>query len=107
MQYKLIVTEKAEGQLEHILEYLVKHLCVPESARKLLKEIEAIYDYLEETPTIYALCKDPFLASRGYRKATVKHFAYTIIYKIDELRKQVYILGIFHELENYNEKLFQ
>lgn len=104
MRYKLIVTEKAEKQLEHILDYLVIQLCNSGAAKKLLEEISRIYDFLEENPMIYAYCRDSFLESRGYRQATVKYYSYSIIYKVDESERCVYILGIFHDLENYNAK---
>ena len=75
------------------------------AARKLLSEIEIIYSYLESDPHIYPQCDDPFLRTKGYHKATVNHFQYVILFLIDDKSRTVYISGLFHEKENYGQKL--
>ena len=69
-------------------------------------EIEAIYSYLESDPYIYFLCDDPFLRTKGYHKATVRHFQYVILFIIDDENRTVYISGLYHEKEFYAQKLW-
>ena len=105
MDYKLHITEQAVEQLDWIISYLVSNLKNPTAARKLLSEIETIYSYLESDPHIYPQCDDPFLRTKGYHKATVNHFQYVILFLIDDKSRTVYISGLFHEKENYGQKL--
>ena len=105
MDYKLHITEQAVEQLDWIISYLVSNLKNPTVARKLLSEIEIIYSYLESDPHIYPKCDDPFLRTKGYHKATVNHFQYVILFLIDDKSRTVYISGLFHEKENYGQKL--
>ena len=97
MDYKLHITEQAVEQLDWIIRYLVSNLKNPPAARKLLSEIETIYSYLESDPHIYSQCNDPFLRTKGYHKATVRHFQYIILFLIDDENRIVYISGLFHE----------
>jgi len=103
MQYRLIITERAEEHLDNILHYIVYKLKNPQAAGNLISEITHVYDNLEENPKIYAYCEEHFLKAKGYRKAPVSHYDYAIIYKIDA--DCVYIMGIFHDLELYKNKL--
>ena len=105
MDYKLHITEQAVEQLDRIISYLVSNLKNPPAARKLLSEIETIYSHLESDPYIYSQCNDPFLRTKGYHKATVRHFQYMILFLIDDENRIVYISGLFHEKEFYAQKL--
>lgn len=104
MQYKLIITERAEKLLDNIINYLVNKLKNPQAAGNLLTEIEYVYDNLEYNPEMYAYSDDLFMKSRGYRKAVVPHHDYIIIFRIEEINT-VYIIGFFHDLELYKNKL--
>jgi plasmid stabilization system protein ParE len=105
MQYNLIITESAEELLDHIINYLVNQLKNPQAAGNLLTEIEHIYDNLEYNPKIYGYTDDHLIKPRGYRKARVPHYNYVIIFRIEEETYTVYIMGYFHELELYKNKL--
>ena len=76
-----------------------------QAASHLLDEVEKIYDELEDNPGIYPVSDDPFLAALTYHEAVLHGMNYKIIYKYDE--KTVYILGIYHDLENYVDKVQQ
>lgn len=105
MQYNLIITESAEELLDHIANYLVNQLKNPQAAGNLLTEIEHVYDNLEYNPKMYAYSDDHLMKSRGYRKALVPHYDYIIIFRIEEETHTVYIMGYFHDLELYKNKL--
>lgn len=69
----------------------------------LFDEIDTIYKRLEDNPYQFADCRDVYLKSKGYKEAIVGKMDYIVIFRVDG--DIVYILGVFHSLENYNEKL--
>lgn len=105
MDYKLIVTEHAEELLDHILYYIMYQLKNSEAAGKLMDQIEKVYDNFGSNPQIYAYAEDLHLISKGYRKAVIPHYNYVIIYRMEEESRTVYIMGFFHNLELYKNKL--
>ncbi|MDO9493596.1 type II toxin-antitoxin system RelE/ParE family toxin [Acetobacterium sp.] len=105
MRYKLIITESAEELLDHIVSHLVNQLKNPQAAGNLLIEIEHVYDNLEFNPKMYAYSDELLMKTKGYRKALVPHYNYIIIFRIEEENHTVFIMGYFHELELYKNKL--
>ncbi len=87
------------------MNYLVNKLKNPQAVGNLLTAIEHVYDNLEYNPEMYAYSDDFFMNSRGYRKAVVPHYDYVIIFCIKEETHTVYIMGYFHDLESYKNKL--
>lgn len=103
MAYNLIVTERADELLDNILYHLVYQLKSKQAARHLLDEINKIYDRLEENPMQFPLCRDTYLANKGYHEALLGQMNYTIVFSVK--KKVVNIVGIFHQLENYQKKM--
>lgn len=58
---------------------------------------------LEINPYQYLECRDTYLAKKGYREAVVPQMNYIVIF--DVKADVVNIVGIFHQLENYQSKL--
>ena len=103
MLYKLVVTDEMERLVDERVGYLLNKFKSHQAASHLLDGIEEIYDYLETNPEIYRESQDPFLSAFHYREAKVNEMDYIIVYKI--LEDTVYILGLFHSLENYSQKM--
>ena len=103
MDYKLNVTEHADELLDNLVYYLIYRIKNKQAATHLLDNIKLIYDRLEQNPYQYPECKDSYLANKGYREAIVPQMNYIIIFNIDS--DIVNIVGIFHQLENYENKL--
>ena len=103
MVYKTIITERADELLEQLIYYLAYRLKNEQAASHLLDGISKIYDRVEENPFKFPECRDLILKSKGYREVVVTDMNYLVIFRVDD--DTVYILGIFHELENYNRKL--
>lgn len=101
--YRIQVTGQTQKQMEQIFSYIFEQLCNPAAAVNLLNEIEEKYRGLIENPLRYGLAEDPVLAAKRYRKIPVHK--YVILYRVDETEKTVYIMGIFHKLENYRKKM--
>lgn len=103
MAYNLSVTERAEELLDNILQHLIYQFKNEQAAKHLLDEIEHIYDRLEENPLQFPICRDTYLAKRGYREAVIRQMDYIIVFSANS--DVVNIVGIFHQLENYQKKL--
>ena len=105
MVYKLIVTERAEEQLDECLYYLVYRLGNNIAAEHLLACIEKAYDRLEENPYQFPECRDAYLKSLKYREVILTDMSYLMIVKVVDL--EVYIMGIFHQLNCHKENMFR
>jgi len=103
MDYKLIITERAEELLDNLVYYLLHRLKNEQAARHLLDSVEEIYDRLEENPHQFPFCRDGYLSHKGYQEAALPDMKYLIIFKVDKTK--IYVLGVFHELEQYSHKL--
>ncbi|MEG1847757.1 MAG: type II toxin-antitoxin system RelE/ParE family toxin [Lachnospiraceae bacterium] len=103
MVYKLIITEEAEELLDRIIFHLLYRIKNEQAATHLLDGINEIYNRLEDNPNQFPICKDQYLVHKGYKEAVVPDMNYLLIFKVEENR--VYIMGVFHELEDYENKL--
>lgn len=103
MAYKLIITEHADELLDHVLYYLSYQLKNEQAVRHLLYELSNIYDRLEENPWQFPLSGDTYLAAKGYHEAVIGQMNYSVVFHISG--KVVSIVGIFHQLENYQKKV--
>ena len=74
-----------------------------DAARSILDDIAAVYERLEHLPEATPLCRDIYLRAKEYRKIALPHHNYLLIYRV--AAQTVYIVGVFHMLENDREKL--
>ena len=103
MTYKLNVTEHANQLLDNIIYHLIYCLKNMQAAKHLLDSIDTIYDRLELNPFQFPECRDAYLTKKGYHEAIVPDMNYIIIFNVRN--DIVDIIGIFHQLENYQGKL--
>lgn len=103
MDYKLVISEHADELLDNLVYYLLFRLKNEQAAKHLLDEIDGIYDRLEINPFQFPLSRDVYLASKGYHEAVVPQIDYIVIFDVRE--ETVNVVGIFHQLENYQSKL--
>ena len=103
MAYRLNITEHAEELLDDIVYHLLFRLKNEQAARHLLDNIDCIYERLEENPFQFPASRDKYLATRDYREAIVPQMDYVIVFDVRE--GTVNVVGIFHQLENYQRKL--
>lgn len=99
--YKLIVSELAHQDLDHIISYIAINLVNPIAATNFLDEIEKCYARLKDNPFLYGKCYDLRLEMKEYRKAIIKH--YVLIYRVDEPEKTVKVLRFFYGAQDYAE----
>ena len=103
MAYNLIITERADELVDRLAAYLVKNLKNPDAASHFLDELESVYNRLEENPFQFAESKDENLYMRGYRDALFQEMNYHVVFRV--AGQTVYVLGVFHTLEDYVRKL--
>ena len=103
MTYRLIITKRAEKLVDKLAYYLLNNIKNKHPASHFIDNVQGIYKRLRENPYQFPVCEDEYLAYKGYRKAILIDMNYVVIYKVIETK--VYILGVFHELEQYENKL--
>jgi len=101
--YDVIVSPEAENDLERIIRYLAVDLRNPQAATALADKIESCLDDLSTMPSKYSFCKDTFLRTMGYHRASVGN--YLIIYRIHEPTHRVLIVHYYHTLQDYERDL--
>lgn len=103
MVYKVVSTDEMDRLLDNCVLYLLKKLKSEQAAEHLLDGVSEVYSELECNPLIYRISDDPFMKELNYHEAKVPEMDYMIIYKVVD--DTVYLLGIFHTLENYASKM--
>ena len=103
MDYKLVISEHADELLDNLVYYLLYRLKNEQAARHLLDGMNGVYDRLETNPFQFPLSRDVYLANKGYHEAVVPQMDYIVIFDVRE--DTVNVVGVFHQLENYQSKL--
>lgn len=103
MTYKVLFTKKAKTLLNKAADYLVNKKKNPDAAKHLLDSVGELFIRIGDNPYQFPMCRNFRLAQLKYREALVPDMKYLVIYKVTD--HTVYILGIFHMLENYSEKI--
>lgn len=103
MAYKVVVSEHADELLDNLVYYLIYRLKNEQAAKHLLDCMDSIYDRLEVNPFQFPISRDFYLANKGYREAVVSNMDYVVIFAVRE--DVVNIVGFFHQLESYQNKL--
>lgn len=99
MAYNLIVTKQAENLLNNLIYQLANRFNNKNAATRLFNEIECINNRLIDNPYQFPMIRDRYLSMKGYRVAMIPKTKYILVFDIRE--DTVFVLGIFHQLENY------
>lgn len=103
MIYNLIISEHADELIENIIRYMIRKLKNPSAALHFINSLDTVYDRLENNPYLFKESEDPILYKRGYREAHLADMDYRVIFRVD--LQDVYIVGVFHDLEDYRIKV--
>lgn len=63
------------------------------------KDMKETTERLSHVAGSLKLCDDKILREKGYRTIHFKHHRYFMLYKI--AGKQAYVVGIYHDLQDY------
>lgn len=91
-KFKVKLLPKAYRDLEQIYRYISEGLMENDVSLNLIKTIEDAIINLDEFPYRGAVRKVSTYANKGYRQLFIKNF--TIIYRIDEINKNVIIVTV-------------
>lgn len=103
MNYKLVITEKAEALFDNLFYYLIYKLKNHQAAKHLITSIRNTYKRIQENPFQFPESHDSYLSVKHYREAPLTDMRYVILYQIIE--STVYIEGVYHQLELYSNKI--
>lgn len=103
MDYKVIVSELAEAQLDRIVFYILNDLNNIQAANSVLEDAEQIKLQLSHVAGSLKLCDHPRLSELGYRIIHFKHHQYNMVYRIQD--DIVYVEGVYHDLQDYENIL--
>ena len=104
MDYKVVITIDAENDLDQFINYLIYEKKSLQSANNLLDDFDSIIESLTHMAGSLKLCDNPRLRKLGYRRINFLKHRYFMLYRIvDNL---VIVDNIFHELQDYENRIF-
>ncbi len=102
MAYKVIITSKAEDDLDRFLNYLIFYKENRKAALSVLEDFAVTKDVLAEVAGSLKMCSNHRLNGLGYRRINFQKHRYFMLYRIEG--NMVIVDGIFHFLQDYENK---
>ena len=99
MDYKVVLMKDAEEDLDRFITYLLLEKKSEQAARNLLNDFEATKISLSNVAGSLKLCDNLKLRKLGYRRINFLSHRYRIE------NDTVYVDNIFHELQDYENKM--
>ena len=96
MDYKVIITEDAEADLDRFLHYLILEKKNEQAACNLIDDFETTINILTHAAESLKMCEKEHLKELGYRRINFMSHRYFMLYKVEE--DTVFVDNIFHEL---------
>ena len=103
MDYKIVLKQNAENDLDSFISYLLFEKRSEQAAGNLLNDFEATKVSLSNVAGSLKLCDNPMLRELGYRRINFLYHRYFMLYRIE--KDTVYVDNIFHELQDYENKM--
>lgn len=103
MDYKVIVTEDAETDMDNFVQYLLFEKKNEQAAANLIDDFEATILTLTHAAESLKMCENQQLKDLGYRRFNFKSHRYFMLYRVEE--DTVYVDNVFHELQDYENKM--
>ena len=103
MDYKVVVTSDAEEDLDRFLQYLLFEKKNEQAAGNILDDFGDTLNCLKNVAGSLSLCENQRLRALGYHRINFLRHRYFMLYRIEE--NTVFIDDIFHELQDYDNKI--
>ncbi len=103
MDYKVFITKDAEEDMDCFIQYLITEKKSLQAARNVLNDYDATIESLKHVAGSLKLCDNPRLRQLGYRRINFLNHRYFMMYRIED--NVVYVDNIFHELQDYEDKM--
>ena len=104
MDYKVVITEDAEADLDSFIRYLLFEKMNRQAAAAVLDDFEATKESLKRVAGALKLCDNPRLSALGYRRINFLSHRYFMLYRIED--DTAVVDNIFHELQDYENKVY-
>ena len=83
MDYRVVMTEEAEEDLDRFIYYLLIEKENEQAARNLLDDFEKTKESLSKVAESLKLCDNPKLKELGYRRINFLSHRYFMLYRIE------------------------
>lgn len=103
MDYKVNLMQSAEEDLDRFVAYLLLEKKSEQAAKNLLDDFQKTIESLSYVAGSLKLCENPKLSKLGYRRINFLAHRYFMLYRLEE--NMVFIDSIFHELQDYENKM--
>ena len=103
MAYKVVLTKDAEEDLDAFINYLLFEKKNEQAAKSVLDDFEATMESLSIVAGSLRLCDNPRLNKLGYHRINFLTHKYFMLYRVEH--NLVFIDNIFHELQDYGNKM--
>ena len=103
MDYNVVVTRDAEDDLERFIKYLIIEKESMQAAENVLNDYDATIESLKHVAGSLKLCDNLRLRQLEYRRINFLNHRYFMLYRIVE--NVVFVDNIFHELQDYENKM--
>lgn len=104
MDYKVVVTKDAEDDLERFIQYLMIEKNSIQAAENILNDYDATIECLKHVAGSLKLCDNPRLRQLEYHRINFLNHRYFMLYRIVD--HMVFVDNIFHELQDYENKMY-
>ena len=104
MDYKILITADAEEDLDNCIKDLLYEKKSMQAAKNVLDDFEATKKSLKYVDGSLKLCDNPRLNQLGYLRINFLNHRYFMLYRIVE--NVVFIDNIFHDLQDYENKIY-
>ncbi len=104
MDYRVVITDEAEADLEAYIQYLLFEKKSEQAAKNVLDDFEATKVNLSSAADSLKLCDNPRLKELGYRRINFMSHRYFMLYRIEG--NTAIVDNIFHELQDYEGKVY-
>lgn len=101
VNYSFKFTEKAEEDLNNILQYISNDLCNPTAASVLAQKIFECIDNVRVFPESGLNVENEYLPDKTIKRVLVEN--YSIYYKADDVEKLIYIVRLVYSKRDMNE----
>lgn len=102
-KYEIYVSERAQKDLQKIVDYLSLQLLEPSISKNIMAKIDTAILGLQDMPQRYSLVSDKSIKKAGIRKLVVKN--YIVFFKIYEEKKRVGIVRILYGRRNWQKMI--
>ena len=104
MDYRVVITDEAEADLEAYIQYLLFEKKSEQAAKNVLDDFEATKVNLSCVADSLKLGDNPRLKELGYRRINFMSHRYFMLYRIEG--NTAIVDNIFHELQDYEGKVY-